>query len=60
MTDHDLGALHGIEGVVGVDTMLVFGEECGIGQLAYVVVEGSGTDELHLGADAVCGSGGEI
>ena len=50
----------GRQGVVGVDPMLVLGEECGIVDLAYVVVECSGSDRGHVGAYAACGRRCEV
>ena len=60
MAYDDAGALLGGEGVVGVDAILVFGEEGGIVDLADIVVERSGAHQLHIGADAVGGLGGEV
>ncbi len=42
-------ALQRGEGVVGVDSMLVFGEESRIVDFAYVVIQGARTGQLHVG-----------
>ena len=42
-------ALFGFEGVVWVDTMLVFSEEGWIVDLAYVVIQCAGPDKLYVG-----------
>ena len=54
------GALYGLESVVGIDAVLIFGVECRILDFAYVVIEGSCTDKLHICADAACGSRSEV
>ncbi len=53
-------ALFGFEGVVWVDTMLVFSEEGGIVDLAYVVIQCAGPDKLYVGAYLKGCFGGEV
>ena len=60
VVDDDLCALLVGEAGVGVGAVLIFGEEDGVLQFAYVVVEGAGTDELAVGADAVGGRCGQV
>ena len=56
----DLGGLFVGEAVVGVDAVLVFGEEDGVAYLADVVVEGSGTYDLGLCAYLLGYGGAEV
>ena len=56
----DLGGLLVGEAVVGVDAVLVLGEEDGVAYLADVVVEGSGADDLGLGAYLLGDGGAEV
>ena len=56
----DFGAFERGESVVGVDAVLVFGVEDGVGEFADVVVEGSGACEQDVGADEACGVAGEV
>ena len=60
MVDHDGGTALGRQGVVGVDTVLVLGEEGGVGEFADVMIKRSGTHKLHIGADTGCGVAGEV
>ena len=49
MADDDAGALLRSEGIMWVNPILVLGKESGVVDLAYVVVQGTGSDKLHIG-----------
>ena len=49
----------GRECLVGILTTLVLGEKCRIVDFAYVVVEGSGTEQLRVCPNGVCSLGGK-
>ena len=56
MVDDYARALHWVKHIVGVDTVLVFGKEGGIVDFAYVMIQGTCTDELYIGSDTYgCG-----
>ena len=60
MAYDNAGALNGVESIVGVHSMLIFGEEGRIVYFPHIMIEGSGTHELHIGSDTVGGSRSEI
>src|SRR5690606_37623103 len=49
----DAGAAVGVEGVVGADAFVVFGEEGRPGHFAHVVIEGTDANEGAVGTDAL-------
>ena len=52
--------LHGVQGVVRVDAVLVLGEEGRVVDFAYVVIECACPDKLHVCPYAVGCLGGEV
>ncbi len=53
------GACFRIEALVGIDAVLVLGEEDGTLELSDIMVEGSGPHQLGVGADGARRFGGE-
>ena len=60
MAYHYLRALHIVQGRMRVHPVLVFGKECRILHLAYVMIQRPCPDELRVGSYAVGRSGSKI
>ena len=56
VSDYNSCALNGVECIVGVDSVLVFGKERGVVDFADVVVQGACSNKLYIGSNAVGGS----
>ena len=60
MVDDYSRAAFGRQGIVGVYSVLVLGKEGRVHDLAYVMIEGTGSHELYVGPNACGGIAGEV